>query len=127
MAKVGLNLQELTVTEKVEFARSIVTAMTGNPKFPSPAPSLEALTQAANELEAKSHAVQVKRQAAQAGTSEMYDAEAALDLMLVQLANYVEMPASTGFRPSRPWPLRAVTGKGSANWTGSRYAEARIT
>jgi len=95
MAKVKLNLPTLSLTEKVQLARSIVTAMTGNVNFTTPAPTLASLTSAANDVEAKANAAQVKRQAAQTATSIQNDAEAALDLKLGQMANYVEV-ASNG-------------------------------
>lgn len=95
MAKVKLNLNVLTFTEKVQFARSIVTAMTGNGNFTTPVPTLAALTAAANDLEAKSNAAHVKRIAAQTATSLQNDADTELNLKLTQVANYVEI-ASNG-------------------------------
>jgi len=40
MGKIKLNLRNMNVTEKIQFARQIETAMTGNPTFPTPDPPL---------------------------------------------------------------------------------------
>lgn len=47
MAKVKLGLRGLTVVQKVEYARQIVSKMTGNAVFPTPVPSLAAVNTAA--------------------------------------------------------------------------------
>lgn len=95
MAKVKLNLSTLTTTEKVQLARTIVTAMTGNATYATPVPSLASLTADADDLETKDNDREVKSLAAQAATSLLHDAEAALDKRLAQMGNYVEV-ASDG-------------------------------
>ena len=49
--KVNLGLQNFSASEKVEFARGIVTAMTGNVNFTTPNPALSAVTLAATNLD----------------------------------------------------------------------------
>jgi hypothetical protein len=51
MTRVALKLKDKTNPEDIEFARSVVTAMTGNANFPTPLPHLLDVTTAANELE----------------------------------------------------------------------------
>jgi len=48
MARIRLNLRNLTITEKVAKGRQIITAMSNNASFPSPSP---ALTQIATKLD----------------------------------------------------------------------------
>jgi hypothetical protein len=51
MAKVRLNLRDMTIPEKVAFARQVISAMTNNTNFPTPTPTLGEVTVAANDLE----------------------------------------------------------------------------
>jgi hypothetical protein len=51
MAIVVLKLKDKTIPELVEFARKIVTAMTGNPNFPLPSPTLATISTGATALE----------------------------------------------------------------------------
>ena len=44
MAKVKLSLQSLTIPQKIQFIRQVVTSMTGNANFATPAPALVAIT-----------------------------------------------------------------------------------
>ena len=50
MARIRLNLKNLTVTEKVAKGRQIVTAMSNNTSFPNPNPPLAEVTAALDEL-----------------------------------------------------------------------------
>ena len=50
MARIRLNLKNLSVTEKVAKGRQIVTAMTNNSSFPNPTPALTEVTAALDEL-----------------------------------------------------------------------------
>src|ERR1041384_1006928 len=50
MPRIRLNLHKLSVTQKIAKAEQIVAALTGNPSFPTPSPTLASITAAANEL-----------------------------------------------------------------------------
>jgi hypothetical protein len=82
-----LHLGSLTIPRKVEKARSIVIAMTGNANFPSPTPALDVINQQANDLEAAQlAAVDGSKQE----TADMHAKSRQLDLTLKSLAAYVE-------------------------------------
>ena len=77
----------MSVPVKIEIARKFVLAMTGNPKFPTPSPTLTAVTAAINALETAHLA------ALHGGldtTANMHAKEHALDLLLKMLGAYVE-------------------------------------
>ena len=90
MARIKLNLKNLSTPEKIARARQIVTALTDNKNFPAPNPSLAQVTTDIDAVEHRNNEVQAKRAAAKAATSELYQTEAALDRTLTQLAAYVE-------------------------------------
>ncbi|HEY0323744.1 MAG TPA: hypothetical protein VGC66_22520 [Pyrinomonadaceae bacterium] len=70
MAKVKLNLRELSVPEKIARAQQIVTALTGNTNFPTPQPALALVTNSINELDTAYAEAQAARQEAKARTTE---------------------------------------------------------
>src|SRR5436190_15734008 len=90
MAITKIGLAEMPVPEKIQFARQIVTQMTGNANFTTPAPTLASISTAATALESAYNAAQAAYATAKALTSTQDDKEAALDLILSQEANYVE-------------------------------------
>lgn len=90
MAKVKLGLKFLSVVLKIQFIRNIVTAMTGNPAFPSPNPPLASLTTIANELEASYNTAEVIRQISQEKTTLLDNKENEADNLLTRLGLYVE-------------------------------------
>jgi hypothetical protein len=90
MAKVKLNLRYLTVTEKVQFARQIVTSLTGNASFINPEPPLADVVDSANALEMAFNTATIARQNALEKTSLMDDASTTLDSLLSKLGNYVD-------------------------------------
>ena len=94
MPNVKLNLGQLTIPAKIELAQSIVADMTGNEAFPTPMPALAAVTAAAGALAAKSQAARTARLAAVTATAEQDSASDALDMLLGQLASYVDMTAN---------------------------------
>lgn len=93
MARVKLNIRGLSTTEKVAKAKLIITALTDNAAFTTPQPSLDAITTAADELEAAHAETQTARQTAVTKTSIMHEKEEALELLLRQLAGYIESVA----------------------------------
>ena len=56
MPKVKLNISRLSINDKIGKCRQIVTAITGNPNFPSPNPPLATITAALNDLDAATNA-----------------------------------------------------------------------
>ena len=88
--KIKLDLQGITVPDKVQFMRGIVTQMTGNANFTTPNPALSVITTAANTLETKFNTQQTAQQAAKTATTNLGTAEDAANAALNSLANYVE-------------------------------------
>ena len=113
MALVKVGAARLPVADKIQFARQIVTQMTGNANFGSPVPTLGSLTAAANALESAYNAAQTAMAQARAAISVQDDAAAALDLLLMQEGNYVEN-ASGGDRSKIESSGFAVRNLGSA-------------
>lgn len=85
--KTSLKLAKRSVSDKVEYARSIVAAMTGNLKFPTPSPSLSAVSSAATNLE---NAIAAAMDGGRSKTAAMHAKEKLLDDLLTQLAHYVD-------------------------------------
>lgn len=90
MAQVKLNLQALTIPEKVQKMRQIVTAMTGNANFPTPDPTLVALGDGADALEAAYNVAQAARETAKQKTDLQDAANAAANTLLTAEGNYVQ-------------------------------------
>lgn len=90
MAKVKLALQQLTVPQKVQFLRQVVTAMTGNANFATPSPTLVTITAKADDLETKFNDAQAARLTAQQKTSLQDTSERDADAAVTQLASYVD-------------------------------------
>lgn len=95
MGKIKLNLRNLSVLAKIQFARQIVTGMTGNTSFPTPDPPLASITTYANDLENAYNDANVAKQEANTKVSIQDEKENVLDINLQKLANYVES-ASNG-------------------------------
>ena len=89
MAKVKLALQQLTVPQKVQFLRQVVTAMTGNANFATPSPTLVTITDKADDLETKFNDAQAARLTAQQKTTLQDTSERDADAAVTQLASYV--------------------------------------
>ena len=90
MAKVRLNLKDMTITQKVPFGRNVVTKTTGNSNFTTPNPALATISTLIDTLESKAEIAQIKRQESQQATTELHAAEDAFDQGLTQFGNYVE-------------------------------------
>ncbi|HEX3228028.1 MAG TPA: fibronectin type III domain-containing protein [Pyrinomonadaceae bacterium] len=95
MPKVKLNISRLSITQKIARCRQIITAMTGNPNFPSPNPTLNAINTAIDEVEEAFHASQTARQEAKTKTSVLSDKDDVLSGLMVQLAAHVESVAGS--------------------------------
>ena len=88
---VSLKLAKKSVSNKVEFARAIVAAMTGNLKFPAPSPTLSAISSAATNLE---NAITAAMDGGKSKTAAMRVKEKLLDDQLTQLGKYVDAIAN---------------------------------
>jgi hypothetical protein len=88
--KVKLNIARLSLAERFARCRQIITAMTGNPNFPTPNPPLATITTALNDAEAASNAAQAARQDAKAKTVTQNDKDDFASGLMNQLAAYVE-------------------------------------
>lgn len=95
---VTLGLQSLSIAQKIEKTRFIVTSMTGNAFFaepnPLPTPPLATLTADVNALETAYIAAQAGGKQA---TALMRAREVVVDRDFTALAAYVEMVANTNF------------------------------
>jgi len=89
-AKVKLGLGNMPIPGKIALAGQIVAAMTGNPNFTTPVPSLADVTTKKNTLMTASSDADNKRVASKNATDVSADAESAIDLILTQIALYVE-------------------------------------
>jgi len=89
MAQIKLNFSRLSIPEKVARARQIVAAMTGNTHFTTPQPTLVAIIDAADQLEAAAGEVQTARQIAKTKTTIQNSKEDALTKLVSQEAGYV--------------------------------------
>jgi fibronectin type III domain protein len=88
--KVKLNIARLSLAERIARCRQIITAMTGNPNFPTPNPPLATVTTALNDADAASSAAQAARQDAKAKTVTQNDKDDFASGLMNQLAAYVE-------------------------------------
>jgi hypothetical protein len=90
MSLVKVGTKNMTVPQKIQFARQVVIDMTGNANFTTPAPTLASITTAATALETAYNSAQTARQVAKSQTANQDAKSLALDLLLAQEANYVE-------------------------------------
>src|SRR5215218_8031431 len=93
MARIRLNLRNLSVTEKIAEGRQIVTALTDNASFPNPSPPLTEVTTAVDELEKAFASVQAARSEVATKSTTQDNAATRLEQTLTQLAGYVESVA----------------------------------
>ena len=93
MARVRLNLKNLSVTDKIAKGRRIVAAMTNNTNFPTPTPPIPDVTAAVDDLEKAFAAVQTAKSEVATRVGLQDNAHARVDQVLTQLAGYVESVA----------------------------------
>lgn len=90
MAKVKLALRSLTIPQKVQFMRQVVTSMTGNANFATPTPTLASITAKANDLETRYNDANSARQTAQQKTTLQDTSDGESNALMTQVALYVE-------------------------------------
>ncbi len=108
MGKARLGTRNLSIPQKIQQYRQIVTKMTGNPTFPKPEPTLAVVTAATDKLETDFNKAQGERKTAEIGTNLQNASETALDGLGSALAGHVDSIAkgddakilSAGMSPS---------------------------
>lgn len=83
---VVLRLASQSISDKIVFARYIVSSMTNNDYFPNPTPALSTITQIADELQL---AYEQSRDGSKLQTAIMHSIATKLDMQLKVLGNYV--------------------------------------
>jgi len=90
MPRIKLNLRNLSIPDKVQKGRQIVTAMTNNANFSNPHPPLPEVTAALTGLDQNYALLQAAKADVKAKATTQDDAEGKVDQILGQLAAYVE-------------------------------------
>ena len=90
MAKVRLGLKKMSIPDKIALAARIITAMTGNPNFVTPVPSLAEITAQKNAMQTVYSDKMIKRVDLKVVTKLSDDQEKKTDRILTQAALYVE-------------------------------------
>lgn len=90
MARIRLNLKNLSVNDKIAKGRQIVTAMTNNASFPNPNPSLTEVATDLDELAQAFSLVQAAKSEITTRVVAQENAETKVDQSLTKLAGYVE-------------------------------------
>ena len=93
MARVRLNLRNLSVTEKVAKGRHILTALNNNTNFPNPHPPLPEVTTIVDDLQKAFESVQAAKSEIATRVATQDNAETKFDQAFTQLAGYVESVA----------------------------------
>jgi hypothetical protein len=93
MPKTKLNFRNLSVSAKIAKAKQIVTALTGNPTFPSPNPPLADITAVITQTETKSSERDAAQQLAKTKTTELNAFVDELDGVMSQIAGHVDSVA----------------------------------
>lgn len=95
MSRIKLNLRNLSIPDKVQRGRQIISAMTNNANFSNPHPPLTEITAALATLEQNYALMQAAKADVKAKVTTLDDAEGKVDQTLAQLAAYVESIAGT--------------------------------
>ena len=93
-ATVALGLRNLTVAEKSTQFDTIQASMTGNPAFPTPAPTLTVLATLRDAMVTAQKEQALAEQQAKEKTTQLRTAEKAYETGATQLAAYVENRAA---------------------------------
>jgi len=90
MAFVKIGTKGMSVPQKIQYVRQIVTDMTGNANFTTPSPTLATMSTNATTLETNYNGAETARQQSKAKTALMDEQSASVDALLASLANYVQ-------------------------------------
>jgi len=94
MAQIKLDLENMPLPTKIQFARQVITALTNNPDFPSPEPTIAELTTQTGATEGAYNTAQASRQKAISDTATQNDEEKQLDTLLTRLGSYVQLKSA---------------------------------
>jgi hypothetical protein len=100
--KVKLELNRKNAEDKVTLAEDIVTAMTGNANFTTPAPTLASITTLAYNVDQKINAIAALESQLQTVRGQLDAAVDLLDAGLTNLGNYVETTANNSATSTNP-------------------------
>jgi hypothetical protein len=89
MAKIVNGLKDLNVSEKIEYAKSLSTSLTGNPNITIDPTILTKFGTNTTTLETKLQTAKEKKAESKTATAEQNAAEATLDKMISDIANIV--------------------------------------
>jgi hypothetical protein len=95
MPRIKLNVRQLSIPDKVQRGRQIITAMTNNANFSNPHPPLSDVTAALANLEQNYALLQAAKADVKAKAATQDDADTKVNQILAQLAAYVESIAGT--------------------------------
>ena len=95
MPRIKLNVRHLSIPDKVQRGRQIITAMTNNANFSNPHPPLSDVTAALANLEQNYALLQAAKADVKAKATTQDDADTKVNQILAQLAAYVESIAGT--------------------------------
>ncbi|MGC3959865.1 MAG: fibronectin type III domain-containing protein [Verrucomicrobiota bacterium] len=95
MSKVKIGLDGLSVPDKIVYGDKLTEALRDNPAYPDGAPEVTALETATTTLRNQKTAADTARAAAKSATSLQDDAAAAFDVVVTNVAGYVQK-ASAG-------------------------------
>ena len=90
MAYAKLGLDGLSIPAKIQRGRRITAALTGNPNFPSPNPTISALTATIDTLEADYNEAQAARLITRTKTQIQEDSVVSFNGMVSLVASYVD-------------------------------------
>ena len=93
MKKVVLNLKQLTILEKIEKGNQQKNAMTTNPNFTTPNPSLTVVGNDIDGLETANNAYEAAKSVVDEKLAILNQKEVIYDNTMTKLANYVENTA----------------------------------
>lgn len=89
MPRIKLNLNRLSIPEKLDLAKQISGALTGNANFPTPTPTIATLTTDASNLQTAHDETVAARQESKNKTAVQDQMEDKLDDTLTRMAGYV--------------------------------------
>ena len=126
-ARVALSFAKKIDTDLIAFVRNVITLMTGNAKYPTPTPTLAALTTSVNDFETAVHdaldggkiaiatrnAARVDLMAMMRQLAAYVQANCAADLLTLISSGFdaVRAPSPVGTLPAPQNPRLGLTGK----------------
>lgn len=109
MSKPKLELKKRTDADLINFAQGIVTAMTGNPNFPTPMPALTVISGDITALQARINTITDLENQTRAAYTDKDGTRDTMEQNLTYLGNYVEIIAagSASIIESAGMPVRS--------------------